>query len=345
MTSLTKSIRRALMIAGIGTAVVCNALQVGAQGTVDPRLDPGQPGPTEPQPGTTAPQPGTTAPQPGTTEPQPGTTGPGTPESGPRSTTPRTDQAIAEQQRLEQQRLAEHERAMRYRENHRHHGETYVAGYGGLTFGSTTTGTDGRGSALGASIDDPSLANSVVYGIKMGYFHPGRLNWLGLEVEGFNSTPHIRESGGLPGSHLRLTTLAFNVIGRTKLGCRDRRDDRRDDRRADSRDASYWNADDYSALHDNARCPMQVYGGVGLGLFFAETSNQFGRATDNARAGLNALAGMKYFFNEHLALFAEYKFNYVDLKFDQNQVVGGPTAGLNGTYLINHVVGGLAFHF
>jgi len=90
---------------------------------------------------------------------------------------------------------------------------------------------------------------------------------------------------------------------------------------------------------------LQVYAGVGLGVFFAETSNQFGRATDNARAGLNALAGMKYFFNEHIALFAEYKFNYVDLKFDQNQMVGGPTAGLNGTYLINHVVGGLAFHF
>ena len=317
--SLTKRIRRALMIAGIGTAVVCNALQVGAQGTVDPRLDPGQPGPTEPQPGTTA---------------------PGTPETGPKSTTPRTDQAIAEQQRLEQQRLAEQERAIRYRENHRHHGETYVAGFGGVTFGSTMTNVEGRGSALGATVDDPSLANSAVYGLKMGYFHPGRLNWLGLEVEAFNSTPHIRESGSLPGSHLRLTTLAFNVIARTKLGCRDRRDSR-----ADVRDARYWDADDYSALHDNARCPMQLYGGAGLGLFFAETSNQFGRATDNGAPGLNVLAGMKYFFNEHLALFAEYKFNYVDLKFDQNQVVGGPTGGLNGTFLINHVVGGLAFHF
>jgi opacity protein-like surface antigen len=312
------------MIAGIGTTVVCNALQVGAQGTVDPRLDPGQPGPTEPQPGTTA----------------PGTTAPGTPETGPKSTTPRTDQAIAEQQRLEQQRLAEQERAIRYRENHRHHGETYVAGFGGVTFGSTMTNVEGRGSALGATVDDPSLANSAVYGLKMGYFHPGRLNWLGLEVEAFNSTPHIRESGSLPGSHLRLTTLAFNVIARTKLGCRDRRDSR-----ADVRDARYWDADDYSALHDNARCPMQLYGGAGLGLFFAETSNQFGRATDNGAPGLNVLAGMKYFFNEHLALFAEYKFNYVDLKFDQNQVVGGPTGGLNGTFLINHVVGGLAFHF
>jgi hypothetical protein len=232
-------------------------------------------------------------------------------------------------------------RAQRYREEHHHHGETYVAGFGGVTFGSTTTNMEGRGSALGASIDNPTLSDSAVYGLKIGYFHPGRLNWLGLELEGFNSTPHMRESGGLPGTHLRLTTLGLNVIARKKLACRDRRDDRE----PDVRDARYWDTDDYSALHDNARCPLQVYAGVGLGVFFAETSNQFGRATDNGRAGLNALAGMKYFFNEHIALFAEYKFNYVDLKFDQNQMVGGPTAGLNGTYLINHVVGGLAFHF
>jgi opacity protein-like surface antigen len=232
-------------------------------------------------------------------------------------------------------------RAQRYRDDHRHHGETYIAGFGGVTFGGTTTNMEGRGSALGVSIDNPSLADSAVYGLKIGYFHPGRLNWLGLELEGFNSTPHMRESGGLPGTHLRLTTVGFNVIARKKLACRDRGDRRG----SDIRDADSWDADDYSALHDNARCPLQVYGGVGLGLFFAETSNQFGRATDNARAGLNALAGMKYFFNEHIALFTEYKFNYVDLQFDQNQVVGGPTAGLNGTYLINHVVGGLAFHF
>jgi opacity protein-like surface antigen len=300
-------------MAAIGATVLSQAGVAGAQGTVEPKVGPGQPGTTEP----------------------------GTTETGPRSATPRTDQAIAEQQRLEQQRLAEQERAIRYRENHRHHGETYVAGYGGVTFGSTTTNMEGRGSALGASFDNPSLANSAVYGIKFGYFHPGRLNWLGLEVEGFNSTPHMRESGGLPGSHMRLSMLGLNVIARTKLACRDRRDDRR----ADSRDASYWNTDDYSALHDNARCPLQLYAGAGLGVFFAETSNQFGRATDNARAGLNLLAGTKYFFTEHIALFAEYKFNYVDLKFDQNQVVGGSTAGLNGTYLINHVVGGLAIHF
>jgi hypothetical protein len=302
---------RASVIGAVSTVVLFQSIHVEAQERVEPRAAPVEPGTVQQG-----------------TEPIPGTP------------TPRTDEAIAERQRrTEQERLA---RAERYREDHHHHGETYVAGFGGVTFGSTTTNMEGRGSALGATFDDPNLSNSAVYGLKIGYFHPGRLNWLGLEIEGFNSTPHIRESGGLPGTHLRVTTLGLNVIARKKLACRDRRDRTPS---SDVRDARYWDQDDDSALHDNARCPMQVYGGAGLGVFFAETSNQFGRATDNARAGLNALAGMKYFFNEHLALFAEYKFNYVDLKFDQNQVVGGPTAGLNGTYILNHVVGGLTFHF
>ena len=309
MTSLMWNATRAF-IGGLGAIIICESIEVEAQETVEP--------PTTPV--------------------QPRTVEPGTSESGQTLQTPRTDQAIAEQQRrAEQERMA---RAERYREDHHHHGETYVAGFGGVTFGGTTRNMEGRGTALGTSIDNPTLADSAVYGLKIGYFHPGRLNWLGLELEGFNSNPHIMETGGLPGTHLRLTTLGLNVIARKKLACRDRRD-----REPDVRDARYWDADDYSALHENARCPLQVYAGVGLGVFFAETSNQFGRATDNARAGLNALAGTKFFFNEHVALFAEYKFNYVDLRFDQNQVVGGPTAGLNGTYLINHVVGGLAFHF
>lgn len=316
--------RRGFFIGVVGTAALWQPGGIGAQVPLEP-----QPGPTERgtvQQGTT--DTGTT-----TQTPQ------GTTEAAPTVQTPRTDQAIAEQQRrAEQDRLA---RAERYRDDHRHHGETYVAGFGGVTFGGTTRNVEGRGSALGATIDNPTLSDSAVYGIKIGYFHPGRLNWLGLELEGFNSTPHIMESGGRPGTHLRLTTLGLNVIARKKLACRDRRERGE----ADTRRSESWDTDDYSALRDNARCPLQVYAGVGLGVFFAETSNQFGRSTDNARAGLNALAGTKFFFNEHVALFAEYKFNYVDLRFDQNQVVGGATAGLNGTYLINHVVGGLAFHF
>jgi len=233
---------------------------------------------------------------------------------------------------MERERLVEDRR--------RHEGETYIAGYGGTTFGGTTRGMEGRGSNLGQPIDDPNLANSAVYGMKVGYFHPGRLNWLGLEIEGYNSNPHLKETATMPGTHLRLSMLGLNAIARTRLGCRHAKRDRRDDDlRGDVRDAYE------SPLDLNARCPLQLYAGAGLGVFFAETSNQFGRSTDNARAGLNALAGAKFFLTKNVALFAEYKFNYVDLKFDQNQAPGGPTAGLNGTYMINHVVGGLAVHF
>ena len=60
------------------------------------------------------------------------------------------------------------------------------------------------------------------------------------------------------------------------------------------------------------------------------------------RVGLNALAGTKFFVNRHLAVFAEYKFNYAQFDFSQAQ---GQTAGLTGDYMARHVISGLAWHF
>lgn len=63
------------------------------------------------------------------------------------------------------------------------------------------------------------LKNSGVYGAKMGYFLPDRLNWVGMEIEGFNTSPHIKESSVAASSHLRVTILAFNAIARAKMMC------------------------------------------------------------------------------------------------------------------------------
>jgi len=243
------------------------------------------------------------------------------------SHSPRTDQLVAQARAEERERIERERDRERYR---RQTGEVYVGGYGGVTLGnlSTVENIEGRGTAAGQSFGDRTLDYGGIYGIKIGYFHPGRLNWLGLELEGFNTTPHIRQQGGLPGSNLRVSALALNAIARTKLGCGNRSHDRNDP--------------DFDPMQENHDCPLHLYAGAGLGVFFAETNNQFGRSTENARAGLNALAGVRYFFNRHVAMFAEYKFNYVDLRFDQ---FGGPTSGLNGTYLLNHVVGGLSVHF
>ena len=244
---------------------------------------------------------------------------------------PSTGDRVIEERPVQREQLGQRTVVEERVVERRQEGEVYVGGFGGFTWGHDFTDAEGTGSLKGQTLGTRGLANSVVYGAKLGYFHPGRLNWLGLEVEGFNTTPHIKESTALPGSHLRVTTLAFNVIARTAIGCGHSDRDNRDDLRGYS-----------SALDDHARCPLHAYAGAGPGIFFAETSNQFGRSTDNGRVGLNALAGLKYFMNRHIALFAEYKFNYARFDFNQAQ---GATAGVTGNYLASHVVGGLAWHF
>jgi hypothetical protein len=234
----------------------------------------------------------------------------------------------------------------------RREGELYVAGFGGFTLGHSFSNTEGRGTLATQDIGNFDLANSVVYGMKVGYFHPGRLNWLGLEMEGFNTTPHLEQQGNLPGSYLRVATLAFNVIARKKLGCResdrDHNDRTRHTKTSDDKDDRYVKHDrhhyydDHSPLDENARCPLQVYAGAGPAIFFAETSNQFGRSTDNAEVGVNALAGLRYFVHRNMAIFGEYKFNYAGFDFTQIQ---GTTAGIQGNYKASHFVGGLAVHF
>ena len=214
----------------------------------------------------------------------------------PQEVGPTTQERIAQERAIERERMGDRTLVKERVVERRREGELYVGGFGGFTWGHDYDNAEGTGTLKGAPIGSVGLANSVVYGAKIGYFHPGRLNWLGLEIEGFNTTPHLKEGAGLPGSNLRVTTLALNVIARTKLGCRGSDRDYEADRRDDVHD-SRW-----SALDENARCPIQVYAGVGPGIFFAETSNQFGRSSDNGRVGLNALAGTKYFVNRHLAV-------------------------------------------
>lgn len=249
---------------------------------------------------------------------------------------PPTGDRMIQERAAERERLANRPVIEERVIERRREGEVYVAGFGGFTWGHQLGSVDGTGTAKGQDYGSQDLADSVVYGGKVGYFHPDRLNWLGLEAEAFNTTPHIEQGDGLPGTHLRVTTLAFNLIARTKLGCR-HRDDVRHDGTVHDRDGDRW-----SPLDENLRCPLQLYAGAGPGIFFAETSNQFGRSTDNARVGLNALAGVKYFMNRNLAVFAEYKFNYAHFNFHEAQ---GSTAGFNGNYTASHVVGGLAMHW
>lgn len=248
----------------------------------------------------------------------------------------------------------------------RHKGEVYVAGFGGFTLGHSFTNVDGSGGLAATGIESLDLANSVVYGMKVGYFHPTRrLNWLGLELEGFNTTPHVEQQNGFIGSNMRVAAVAINVIARKRLACHVRerhdssrhvtahdrdgttvreKDGRYDDYGKDGR--HYYDDDEWSAEGENARCPLQVYVGAGPAIFFAQTSNQFASSSENGEVGVNALAGLKYFVHRNVALFGEYKFNYAGFDFEQyGTPATGSTGGISGNYKASHFVGGLAVHF
>ena len=209
--------------------------------------------------------------------------------------------------------------------------ETYVAGFGGYTFGGKFSDVEGAGLLPGGNLGDRDLADAGVYGGKLGHFFGDRMDWLGVEMEAFNTTPHVEQDGLVPGAHLRVTTLAFNLIGRLKFGC-ETKTERTETRTERERR--------YETRYEREFCRLQPYGGVGLGVFFANLSNNGNSVSDNAVPGLNALAGVRYYFTERIALFGEYKYNWAAL-----ELTNGPIGGFKGDYQANHVVGGLSFHF
>ena len=209
--------------------------------------------------------------------------------------------------------------------------ETYVGGFGGYTFDGKFSDVQGTGLASGTNLGDFNLADSGVYGGKIGHFFGDRMDWLGVEMEAFNTTPHVEQQGSLPGSHLRVTTLAFNLIGRLKFGCETKTE------RTETRTEGQKR---YETRYEREFCRLQPYAGVGLGVYFANLSNNGTSVSDNAVPGLNALGGVRYYFTERVALFGEYKYNWAAM-----ELTNGGAAGFQGDYRVNHVVGGLSFHF
>jgi len=286
------------------------------------------------------------------------------PESG---RTIQHEQAVGE--RVPQDRVVVQDRVVMKERvvERRHEGELYVAGFGGYTLGHSFTNLDGTGTLKGTGVESLDLANSAVYGMKVGYFLPThRMNWLGFELEGFSTSPHLEQQNGFSdGSNLRVTTVAMNVIARKRLGCHDRdRHDRtrhattydKDGRHYDKddkdgrhydKDGRHYYEDDWSPEDENARCPLQIYAGAGPAIFFAQTSNRFASSSENGEVGVNALAGVKYFVHRKVSIFGEYKFNYAGFDFNEygSPASAGGSGGITGNYKASHFVGGLAVHF
>lgn len=213
--------------------------------------------------------------------------------------------------------------------------EAYIAGQFGVALPSISGGLTNAAfnfTVPNVDIPDVSLKTSFLYGGKVGYYFP-QVRWFGLETEVYNTTPHVKQqqldvtipagtfipgpgggttqvpgnlSFGLPGNHLRVLM---------------------------------WAPVNFLFRYPNGR--FQPYIGLGPGIFFAHAgSTGQGVAVDqtNIRVGANAKIGVEVYVTRHIAIFGEWKYNWVMFNFDKQ-------LGFEGRYEMHLVAGGLSYHF
>ena len=217
--------------------------------------------------------------------------------------------------------------------------EAYIGGQIGTTLpgwslipGNRLTSVELTEFSPAGTMSDRDLSRSILGGIRLGYYFP-RARWLGVETEAFYTTPHIKQQntrvtippgaifqgapvvGGsaeniLTGDHLRVITWApVNVMLR---------------------------------YH---KTRLQPYAGVGLGVFFARINTTvagFEGTQSSTSIGLNAKAGLEFYFTRNISVFAEWKYNKASFTFDPNN--SGAT-GLQTDYQVHFAAGGLNYHF
>jgi opacity protein-like surface antigen len=185
--------------------------------------------------------------------------------------------------------------------------EWYVAGQAGVNFADQLKNIEGTGALQSAVAPDFDLKNAVAYGGKLGYFSGN--GSFGIELDAFNSTPHIKNLDNVPGIHMRVTNVGINVLFR------------------------------YPGQ------TFQPYAGIGGAALIAHIgdspANQSVSDSDVA-SGLNVLAGMRAFVMPYVAVFTEYKYTQGNFFFDRAFPPGG---GFSGDYRAQHLVFGVSYHF
>lgn len=195
--------------------------------------------------------------------------------------------------------------------------EWYLGGQIGGVFPNTIGQADVSGAGIpgGSRFTNVDLNSSIMYGAKAGYYFERRgLEWLGLETEAYNATPHIPQQqvglsvppvsvqGILTGARLRVLTWA-PVIVKARY------------------QAGNW----------------QPYAGVGMGVFFAKT-NALGTSTSDTAPGLVTQLGVEYKLTDRLGLFGEWKYNHTNLSFTDSGVT------VKADYNAHVLAFGLNFH-
>jgi hypothetical protein len=183
--------------------------------------------------------------------------------------------------------------------------EWYVAGQAGYNFADALRNVTGTGGLSGLEAPNFDLKNSIAYGGKLGVypFHGS----LGVELDVFHSSPHIKNLDDIPGIHLTVTDIGANVLLR------------------------------YPGV------TFQPYLGAGPAIIIARLSNSATTQQDTeVTVGVNFLTGIRAFLTPTVAVFTEYK--YTNAKFGFNGAFGS-VGGFDSTYQAHQLFGGLSYHF
>jgi opacity protein-like surface antigen len=183
--------------------------------------------------------------------------------------------------------------------------EWYVAGQAGVNFADQLTDIQGTGIQRGGTAPDFDLKNALVYGGKIGVY-PGN-GAVGIELDAFHSSPHIKNLDDVPGIHLGITNVGLNILFR------------------------------YPGQ------TFQPYAGIGGAALIARLGDSpTTRRDSDVGFGMNLIAGLRAFVTPYIAVFTEYKYTRGNLVFDQAFPAGG---GFSGDYRAQHVVFGISYHF
>lgn len=238
--------------------------------------------------------------------------------------------------------------------------EWYVAGYGGLSFGgklydvtmpdqglrlaqtqfpSVLNPVTGDTVSQSFKTSNLSLANTAVYGAKVGYFFTREgYSWLGLELDAFTSKPDIKPGNISTRHDITFTPKDTSINSPCRQTGTDCPQTVINNGTLNVRESSLRVATLTANLI--ARYPgkwFQPYAGVGGGVFYFTGSGQFeGR---QYAPGVNVMGGLKLLATEQWGLFVEGRYNFAFVSnFD-------PIFGLSGSYRAVHMVAGVSYHF
>jgi len=190
--------------------------------------------------------------------------------------------------------------------------ESYIGAQLGFTIPEDLGSVFNTGG--GVRVSNLDLNNAFAYGVKGGHYFD-RYKWLGVEADFYTTTPNLEGQTATatspatsiafsqPGALTRVSTLAFSLM---------------------------------------ARYPgekFQPYAGLGMGIYFAKSTQSFSTDTDTS-PGFHLVGGARLFVTKEVALFGEYKYDRATFSFPNLQ-----PAGLIGDYYANTFMVGVSYHF